>query len=292
MSKHTGAKKISNDAALIKLRKVLGDPLELNEYASDTFRIELKDREGFADLKIVTVNKAQGVQAVIGFNGDFDGEIQAYIFSKEFWTDATARQWMQTYKGDSPRDVILLEKLKGMDPDKQRDVFLADSIMVDAWTETPAGITFHDVVFAKEGVQKYLDGMHYKPAEELHKALESFRGKPVVAYQHPPEKIVTRMEQQIGHIVFDKVKWDPKGKRPYGDVFVKKEKKNEEIIDAIKKKKLQDNSIGFRCDILNKSGEFNGIHYDKKQTNFFIDHLALVMQGRSTGEEGVGLNAF
>ena len=111
-------------------------------------------------------------------------------------------------------------------------------------------------------------------------------------YVHPPEKIVTSMKQQIGHIVFDKVKWDPKQNRSYGDVFVKKEKKNEEIIDAIKKKKLQDSSTGFRCDTVKMPGIFKGIPYDKIQTNLFIDHLALVLRGRTTSKEGVGINAF
>lgn len=283
-------KKISNDAALVKLRKVLGDPAP--EVTENYVRIRQKSPGQYVRMRTIWISKSKGIKAVIGFKRGGGSEVQSYLFDKKKWTIATAKKWIAAHKGDSIGDTILLERLMDIDPDKQRDVFLADAIKVDAWTETPAGITFHDVVFAKEGVQKYHDGMHYKPADALKAALESFRGKPVVAYQHPPDKIVTRMAQQIGHIVFDKVKWDKKGKRPYGDVFVKKEKKNEEIIDAIKKKKLQDNSIGFRCDILNKAGEFNGIHYDKVQENFFIDHLALVMQGRSTGQEGVGINAF
>ena len=94
-------------------------------------------------------------------------------------------------------------------------------------------------------VQDYGNAKHYKPAEELHKAMDSLRGKPVTAYQHPAEKVVTTMEQQVGHIVFDSVKWDDKGKRPYGDVFIKKNDKNKQLIKDTKEKKLEDVSVGF-----------------------------------------------
>lgn len=283
-------KKIGNDAALVKLRKLLGDPAP--EVTENYVRIRQKSPGQYVRMRTITISASKGIKAVLGIKKGGGSEIQSYLFDKKRWTIATAKKWIAAHKGDSLSNTILIERLKDIDPYKQREVFMADAIKVDAWTETPAGITFHDVVFAKEGVQKYSDGMHYKPANALKAALDSFRGKPVVAYEHPPEKIVTRMDQQIGHIVFDTVKWDGKRNRPYGDVFVKKAKKNEGIIDAIKKKKLQDNSIGFRCDILNKTGEFNGIHYDKIQENFFIDHLALVMHGRSNTEEGVGINAY
>ena len=282
-------KKVGNDNALAKLKNLLGD-LHSEEYTSQTFRIELKKGEEFSKAKIVTLNKALGVQAVFGYRGKTDGEIYAYIFNKDFWTERTAREWISKHKNDSLSSMILIEKLKGLDSNKQRDVYLADAIKVDAWVDVSGGTIFKDVVFAEEGVQKYIDGMHYKPAKELKVALDSFRGKPIVSYELPTEKVVTKMKQQVGHIVFDTVKWDGKKNRPYGDIFIKKE--NVRLIKEAKQKKLQDNSIGFRCDITKQSGEFKGVHYDKIQTNFFIDHLALVMRGRSGSEDGVGLNAF
>ncbi len=285
------------DSAFLKLKQILGfkplnDFLENEDFAEDSFRIQLKSPDDFSKLKIVTVNQALGIKAVIGYTNDFNGETQAYIFEKLYWTNEAAQRWVNSNSSKSLNDIILIEKLKGLDSKKQKDVFLADSIQVDAWVDVSGGTVFKDVVFAKEGVQKYRDGMHFKPAKELKAALDSFRGKPIVAYEHPTAKVVTSMGQQIGHIVFDTVKWDSKKNRPYGDIFVKKEKKTKGIIDAIKNKRLQDNSIGFRCDIENKPGEFNGIHYDKVQTNFFIDHLALVMRGRSGSEDGVGINAY
>jgi len=194
-------------------------------------------------------------------------------------------------------DKALIEKLeeqagKGFVKHADSIGMKGDAIEGDAWTETPDGVTFRDVVFTKEGVLPYNNGKHYKPAAELHKALDSLRGKPVTAYVHPPEKVVTSMGQQVGHIVFESVKWDKKGKRSYGDVFIKKNAKNKQLIEDTKNKRLEDVSTGFRCAEVHKPGKFNGEQYDIRQENFFFDHLALVMQGRAGTAEGVGLNAF
>ncbi len=301
-----------------KYVRVRNDYLDLEEYVSKTFRIELKKGEEFSKAKIVALNKAQGLQAVFGYRGEIGGEIYAYIFDKEFWTEKAARAWIATHKNDSLNDLVLFGKLE--DRANAKDRILADKALIkkledraagkgfvkhadsigvkgdalegDAWTETDKGVTFLDVVFTKEGVLPYKNGMHYKPAEELHKALDSLRGKPVTAYVHPPEQVVTSMGQQVGHIVFDSVKWDKKGKRPYGDVFIKKNEKNKQLIKDTKAKRLEDVSTGFRCKEVHEPGEFNGKHYDIRQENFFFDHLALVMQGRAGTADGVGLNAF
>ena len=291
---------------------------KLTENWGDTFRIELRNSDEFKELKTVAINKALGVQAVIGFVTAFNGKIQAYIFDKEYWTEQTAKQWISANSNTPLGDVLLIGKMQDMK--LKADRVLADKALIkkleeqaakknmvdhvdsigvkgdslecDAWTETAEGITFKDVVFTKEMVQTYSNGKHYKPAEELLKALDSLRGKPVTAYAHPEEKIVTNMEQQVGYIVFDSVKWDKKQKRPFGDVFIKKESKTKQLIEDIKQRKLEEVSVGFRCNEVHKPGEFNGEHYDIRQENFFFDHLALVMQGRASAKDGVGLNAY
>lgn len=185
-------------------------------------------------------------------------------------------------------DSLLIEKLEKLNV--RTKTSLTDSIVVDQWTENKEGVTFFDVVFAKEIVQNYNDGKHYKSAKELKESVPSFRGKPVVAWHHPKEKVVTSLEQQVGHIVFDSVKWDNEANRVYGDVFI--EKKYTDLIDAVKKKKLEDNSIGFNCDIVKKTGTFNGTQYDYVQENIFVDHLAFVYTGRAGSKDGVGINVL
>lgn len=292
------------------------DYLELEEFTSDTFKIEVKKPDTFSKLKITTVNKALGVQVVIGFTNEFDGETQAYIFKKEFWTKEKAQQWVNSNSNNTLSDMILFSKLDAQKKDRKlTDKELikklekkaiskkrinhadsigikCDSVLGDVWSENKEGVTFRNVVFTKEIVQKYPNGMHLKPAEELKKAMDSLRGKPVTAYAHPREKVVANMEQQVGYIVFDSVKWNEKGKFPYGDVFITKNTKNKMLIEDIKNRRLEDVSVGFRCNEVRRPGKLNGVHYDIRQENLFFDHVAMVMQGRASSKDGVGLNAF
>ena len=39
-------------------------------------------------------------------------------------------------------------------------------------------------------------------------------------------------------------------------------------------------SLGFECDLVEESGEYNGQHYDRIQTNYRFNHLAMVPEGR------------
>jgi len=281
-------------------------------------RMRQKAPGQYVRMRTITISAAKGIKAVVGFKKGGGSEVQSYLFDKKKWTVASARKWIAEHKNDSVSDMILFSKLEDQANAKDRTLadkalikkledqaagkgfvrhvdsigMKGDSLEADAWTETNEGITFHDVVFTKEMVQQYNNGKHYKPASELRKALDSLRGKPVTAYVHPKEKVVTNMGQQVGYIVFDTVKWDKKGKRPYGDVFVKKEPKTKRLIEDIKKGRLEDVSVGFRCTEVNEPGEFEGENYDFRQENFFFDHLALVQRGRAGSKDGVGLNAF
>lgn len=274
------------------------------EVTGKYIRIRQQDPSQFSRMRTIVLSASQGIHAIVGFKGGKGSVIQAYLFEKNKWTLEKAKNWIASHKGDAFYDFVLFEKLKFLEGDsllieklkslpiERKNVDMADSLLVDEWTETKDGVIFKDVVFTKEMVQKYPDGMHYKPANELKAALDSLRGKPVVGWAHPKEKVVTSMQQQAGYIVFDSVKWDDKQNRPYGDVFIKKDKKNTELIDAIKKKRLEENSVGFRCDVVKQAGDFRGQHYDYVQKNFFFDHLALVYQGRASNTDGVGINAF
>lgn len=39
-------------------------------------------------------------------------------------------------------------------------------------------------------------------------------------------------------------------------------------------------SLGFECEIVEESGSYKGVHYDRKQTNLKLNHLAMVEKGR------------
>lgn len=274
------------------------------EVTENFVRIPVSNKT-FARVRTITISADQGIKALVGFpEGGGASEIMTYLFDVNKWDMAKAKEWVSSHKSDAIADFILIEKIKLLDADafliqkikalpiEKKNVELTDSLVVDEWIEKDDGLLLKNVVFAKEIVQPYADGMHYKPASELKAALDSARGKPIVGFAHPPEKVVTSMKQQAGYVVFDTVNWDERNNRMYGNVLIKKEPKNKHLIDAVKNGKLQDCSIGFRCDIVKQPGEFQGKHYDFVQKNLFIDHVALVYAGRASSADGVGISAF
>lgn len=56
-------------------------------------------------------------------------------------------------------------------------------------------------------------------------------------------------------------------------------------VDAIKKG-MQSLSVGYSCDLLDESGVWGGVEYDKVQTNLRADHLALCYAGRQ-GDQAI-----
>lgn len=54
-----------------------------------------------------------------------------------------------------------------------------------------------------------------------------------------------------------------------------------EVIDLIVSKKLSEVSQGYLCQVTDVPGTFNGKKYDSIQSDFFMNHLALVNEGRA-----------
>lgn len=258
-------------------------------------RMRQNNPSKYSKMRIIILSGGQGIKAILGVLPGGGTEIQSYLFEKEKWSVEKAREWISNHKTDSFFDAILIEKIKKL---QRNNVAFNDSIDFevfqktenDAWEDTPEGTIFRDVVFAKEMVQEYSEGRAYKPALEIKKSLPSYRGKPVVAYVHPPEKVVRNLKQQVGHIIFESPKFDENGKRAYGDILVYKYHKA--FIEAMKKKRIEDTSIGFHAMLEKSPGIFNGVPYDYVQKDHFIDHLAVVWRGRASSKDGVGINAY
>ena len=56
-------------------------------------------------------------------------------------------------------------------------------------------------------------------------------------------------------------------------------------IEAIEGKKNLELSAGYRCDVINESGEFKGEKYQKRQTNIRYNHVARLHDGNARGGE-------
>lgn len=54
-----------------------------------------------------------------------------------------------------------------------------------------------------------------------------------------------------------------------------------DLIGKVKNKEQYEVSIGFKCDEIIESGFFDGIHFDSKQENIIINHVAIVDKGRA-----------
>jgi len=136
-------------------------------------------------------------------------------------------------------------------------------------------------VIAREMVQKYPDGMSYKPADELEKAAWTADGRWVVPMNHPETGILVRRTDIAGRVTspeFVKNLRDPKTDRPMGRgikamITWFKDKVDTKLLEQIKSGQLHDVSIGFTYDEDKTPGDFNGEHYDFIQRNMMVDHV-------------------
>lgn len=113
----------------------------------------------------------------------------------------------------------------------------------------------------------------YRPIGEIEKAIDSFKGKQLLFKHTPVNSKDTKKNETIGSIGSDlKIK---DGKL-YGDMTFWEQ----DAIDLIEAKRMEQLSAGYGYDLKLKSGAFNGIKYDGIMTNLHGNHVALVERGR------------
>jgi len=162
-------------------------------------------------------------------------------------------------------------------------------------------------IIASEIVQRYEDGYAYKAADALEamaKAANRRITRPVKILEHPgadTNYLLLKNEDTHGYVKnfrFVSNLLDAKTKRPcrrgvLADVYWYKDIVPQTVLDDVRSGKMLDVSIGFTFDKDPVSGEFEGKHYDYKQTNIFLDHLAApIPSGRCPGPLcGIGYDA-
>ena len=120
-----------------------------------------------------------------------------------------------------------------------------------------------------------------KPFDELKAAALFADGIPITR-EHPPAGIVTDRGQVLGFFKSPTAKDDLlKGILAITD---------KDLIADVKDKKLTEVSAGFFCDLdETKKGELDGKAYDATQKNIFLNHVAVVENGRCSIEDGCGI---
>jgi len=120
-----------------------------------------------------------------------------------------------------------------------------------------------------------------KPFDELEAAALFADGIPITR-EHPSAGIVTDRRQVLGFFKSPTAKDDLlKGILAITD---------KDLIADVKDKKLTEVSAGFFCDLDDTlAGELEGVPYDATQKNIFLNHVAVVENGRCSIDDGCGI---
>ena len=147
---------------------------------------------------------------------------------------------------------------------------------------TDEGFLVDSPVVGRVGIQLYknADGSvrrEFRPPEEVFKAdsLNSFVGKPITD-GHPAEMVNAKNAKSllVGAI-------HTEGKQDGDNVVAGITIHDADMIDKIMKGGKRELSLGYKVDIEEISGVWNGQEYDAIQRNIRINHLAIVPRGRA-----------
>jgi hypothetical protein len=146
-------------------------------------------------------------------------------------------------------------------------------------TETSEYLTVDPVTLIREGVYTYDDGRAYKPGAELAAAAE-VAGDLHIAWDHPPQKVITNHKEVKGFADGIQVVKDSKGDKIKGRMTFLKKRLTEDQIELIRSKARPDVSLGFYYTEDRTPGSWNGQAYDYVQRDYIFDHVASVEHGR------------
>jgi len=126
------------------------------------------------------------------------------------------------------------------------------------------------VILAREMVQGYGEKKHFKPYDELVKAIDSLEDLPVII-----EHKNWTDDDVVGYV--KEFKSDDDDRSIKGVAYLTEGSLPEAIADTLKKNMVVPISIGFWAD-LQEGGEFNGEKYDSTQRNMALNHLAICIR--------------
>jgi hypothetical protein len=174
------------------------------------------------------------------------------------------------------------EEKKDAKGDEKRILFTDKGFELDNLLFDEArGILKVPIVLAKEMIYHYDDYDAFRPRDELEAIAPYVKGVPVTR-GHPPEMIVTDREEVMGWAVDAEFEDD--------ELRAILEISDKSLIEDIQAGKLRGVSPG-HFSRLDKSsgGNYEGTHYNATQRDMFIDHIAIVEEGRCSVTDGCGI---
>lgn len=149
-------------------------------------------------------------------------------------------------------------------------------------TRTDEGYLVDTPIVGRVGIQLYknADGTirrELRPAEEVFHAdsLKSFAGKPVTD-EHPGEPVTAKNAKRLSVGTMQ-----GEGKQDGDNVVAPIIVHDGEMIDKILKGGKRELSLGYKVDLEETPGVWNGQEYDAIQRNIRVNHLAIVPRGRA-----------
>lgn len=149
-------------------------------------------------------------------------------------------------------------------------------------TRTDEGYLVDTPIVGRVGIQLYTnaDGTvrrELRPAEEVFKAdsLASFAGKPITD-EHPSEPVTSRNVKRLSVGTMQTA-----AKQDGDNVVVPITIHDEATVDKIMKGGKRELSLGYKVDLDETPGVWEGQPYDAVQRNIRVNHLAVVPRGRA-----------
>lgn len=149
-------------------------------------------------------------------------------------------------------------------------------------TRTDEGYLVDTPIVGRVGIQLYknADGTirrELRPAEEVFHAdsLKSFAGKPVTD-EHPGEPVTAKNAKRLSVGTMQ-----GEGKQDGDNVVAPIIIHDGEMIDKVMKGGKRELSLGYKVDLEETPGVWNGQEYDAIQRNIRVNHLAIVPLGRA-----------
>lgn len=149
-------------------------------------------------------------------------------------------------------------------------------------TRTDEGYLIDTPIVGRTGIQLYknADGTirrELRPPEEVFKAdsLATYSGKPITD-EHPGEPVTAKNAKRLSVGVMQEA-----GKQDGDNVVAPITIFDQEMIDKVMNGGKRELSLGYKVDLEETPGVWNGQEYDAIQRNIRVNHLAIVPRGRA-----------